>query len=273
MKVQNILIPLDFSENSINALKYASDMARLSGGCLFVLHAADPDSLVSDLKGNLAPEHLLELVKNEDYLRGIKVTTLLEKGNVTSLVLSEAKEHDIDMIIMGTQGAGNMSRNLIGTHTTAVIAKAECMVMAIPAQVTFSHIRKVVLAVDMDHRADKLVTDTIELFSKMEAALLLVYVGLDKDHKDEHDLEAMTEDMKRKTGYMRIDCAVIHSTHFRESIEQFAMDIDADVIATITHHRNVFESLFDPSQTKKMAYHLNIPLLSIPQKHKTTYFF
>jgi nucleotide-binding universal stress UspA family protein len=273
MKIQNILVPVDFSENSINALKYASDFARVSGAAIYVLHVTDTDSIENDLKGNLAPDHLLDLITREDYMRGITVKGILEKGNVTRLILAESKANQIDLVIMGTQGAGNMTRNLIGTHTSAVIAKSECMVLAIPSQVTFSHIRKVVMAIDLENRADKLVMDSISLFQKMEAAVLLVYVGTDKNHKEEHDLEEMAEDLKRTTGYLRIDCTVIHSNNFKESIEKFAMDIDADVIATITHHRNVFESIFDPSQTKQMSYHLNTPLMSIPQKHKTTFFF
>lgn len=273
MKVQNILVPVDFSENSINALKYAGDFARLSGAAVYVLHVTDPDAIENELKGNLSPEHLMELIRKEDYMRGLTVNDILENGNVTKLILSESKANNVDLIVMGTQGAGNMTRNLIGTHTSAVIGKAECMVLAIPSQVSFTHIRKVVLAVDMEHRADQLVLDTIELFRKMEAAILLVYVGKDKDHREAHDLEAMTEDMKRTTGYNRIDCTVLHSENFRDSIEQFALDIDADVMATITHHRTIFESIFDPSQTKRMAYHMNVPILSIPQKHKTTFFF
>ncbi|HEX5003654.1 MAG TPA: universal stress protein [Bacteroidia bacterium] len=273
MKVKNILVPVDFSENSLNALRYAGEFARTSGAGLFVLHVADPEALVNEVKGNLSPEHLLSIVKKEDYLYGLRITTIMEKGSVSALVAAESKENNIDLVIMGTQGAGNLQRSLIGTHTTAVISRSECMVLAVPSQVKFAPIRKVVLAIDMEHRADHLIQDTINLFSKMEAAVLLVYVGSDEHHKQEHDLELMTEEMKRSTGYNKIDCTVIHSHHFRESIEQFSMDIDADAIAMITHHRNVFESLFDPSQAKKMAYHMNTPLLAIPQKHKTTFFF
>jgi len=273
MKVKNILVPVDFSENSLNALRYAGEFARTSGAELFVLHVADPEALINEVKGNLSPDHLLNLIKKEDYLRGIRITTIMENGSVSDLVKKESKENNIDLIIMGTQGAGNLQRSMIGTHTSTVIAHSECMVLAVPSQVKFAPIRKAVLAIDMDHRADHLIQDTIKLFSNMDAAVLLVYVGGDQHHKQEHDLETMTEEMKRSTGYHKIDCTVIHSNHFRESIEQFSLDIDADAIAMITHHRNVFESLFDPSQTKKMAYHMNTPLLAIPQKHKTTFFF
>ena len=273
MKVRNILVPVDFSENSINALKYAADFARILNASICILHVTDPDSLLNELKGNLSPDHLMELIRKEDYMRGLTISTILEKGNVTTLILKESAANNIDLVIMGTQGAGNMSRDLFGTHTSAVIGKSECMVLAIPPEATFAHITKVVLAVDLSHRADHLVADTISMFKNMEAAVLLVYVGADKDQHGQHDLEMLTEEMKRQTGYHRIDCTVIHHGSFMDSIEQFAMDIDADVMTTITHHRNVFESIFDPSKTKRMAYHTHLPLLAIPQKHKTTFFF
>ncbi len=272
MKLKKILIPIDFSENSINALRYAAAFAKSSGACIFILHITDPDALENDLKGNLSPEHLLNLLKDSDYLSGIKTTAILESGKVSHLILEEAQKNNVDLIVMGTQGAGSMARNLIGTNTTHVVGKANCPVLAVPAEATFQSIRKVVLAVDLEHRSDHIIEEIVNLMKGQNAAILLAYAGVDKDGRFEKDLFELTKGIKERTGYERILAKVIHSSEFPMSLEAYALEIEADMVIMITHHRGVFESVFDPSQTKLMAYHTHIPLFVIPH-HKTPVFF
>ncbi|HMT29468.1 MAG TPA: universal stress protein [Bacteroidia bacterium] len=144
--------------------------------------------------------------------------------------------------------------------------------MAVPAQASYSQIKKMVLAVDLEHRADQLIEDIINTMKVQETAILLAYVGIDRDGHFQRDLEKMTDEMKIKSGYKKILCKVIHSDEFPGSLESYVTDIDADLLVMITHHRGVFEAIFDPSATKLYAYHTQIPLLAIPH-HKTPVFF
>ena len=272
MKLKKILIPIDFSENSLNALRYAAAFAKSSGAHLTILHVADPESLENDLKGNLAPEHLMGLLNQADYLNGLTITSILENGNIPQVVFDEARKNDSDLIVMGTQGAGNVARNIVGTNTTHVIAKANCPVLAVPAQATFNTIRKVVMAVDMDHRADKIIEEIVNLIKNLNAAILLAYVGKDHDTRFERDLLELVSGIKSRTGYERIISKVIHSSDFLPGITNYINDIEADILVMVTHHRGIFESIFDPSQTKLFAYHTTTPLLAIPH-HKTPVFF
>lgn len=272
MKIKKILSPIDFSENSINALKYAASFAKSSGASIFILHVTDPDSLVNDLKGNLSPEHLIELIKSEPYLSGIKITSILKNGNISKLILEESIKNDVDLVVMGTQGAGNMTRSLIGTNTTKVIGNTQCAVLAVPAGAIFNSVKKVVLAVDLEHRADNLIEDVVMTMKAQQASVLLAYVGLDLDGRFERDLVKLTDEIKSKSGYNKVLCKVIHSDAFPASLESFALDIEADMLVMITHHRGVFESIFDPSETKMYAYHTEIPLMAIPQHRKPVFF-
>jgi nucleotide-binding universal stress UspA family protein len=272
MKIKKILVPVDFSENSLNALRYAAAFAKSSGAALFILHVADPDALENELKGNLSPDHMLGLLKESEFLAGIKSTVIFRKGAVSPTILDESHKNDIDLVVMGTQGAGNMKRNLVGTHTTHVIQKSECPVLAVPAEATYNTVRKAVLAVDLEHRSDHLVEELVLLLKIQNAAILLTYVGSDPDGTFERDLQKLSDDLKERTSYQRILCKVIRSDRFPEDLETFALDIEADMLIMITHHRFVFESIFDPSKTRRYAYHTTIPLLAVPH-HKTPVFF
>lgn len=256
----------------MNALKYAIDFARGSGASIYVLHLADPELLVNDLKGNLSPEHLLDLLKSDKMFSGIKVTTICRKGKVADGILEESRANDIDLVVMGTQGAGNMARNLVGTNTTRVVSKSECAVLAIPAEAKFSGIKKVVLAVDLEHRSDHLIEDIVNTMKAQESAVLLVYVGIDENGHFERDLENLTDSIKKNTDYKKVLCKVLHTNDFPGSLENLAKDIEADLLVMITHHRGVLDSIFDPSETKLYAYHTTIPMMAVPHHKKPVYF-
>lgn len=273
MKISKILVPVDFSDISINALRYAAAFACASGAGITILHIADPDSIMNDIKGNLSPEHMIELLKAENYMKGIKTESVIKKGKVADLILAEAEKSEAGLIVMGTQGAGTLSRNLVGTNTTKVVGKSKCPVLAIPEEASYTTVRRVVLAVDLHHRADQVISDVVATMKVIGAAVLLVYV----DHKEilqhQHELDKLVSEIKAKTGYERIAGKVIKSDQFLVSIENFALDIEADILIMITHHRSILESLFDPSETKSFAYHTSIPLMAVPEVKTPVFFF
>ena len=56
----------------------------------------------------------------------------------------------------------------------------------------------------------------------------------------------------------------IHGTSFEESIQKFIQEKTIDVLVMITYQHGFWKSLFNPSKTKQMSFHLNVPLLAIP---------
>ncbi len=272
MKISKILVPIDFSPTSINALRYAVTFAKSSGASISIIHVTEPDSLVNDIKGNLSPDHLLDLLKAEPFLNGVELTSVFREGNIVNLILDEAKKSDIDLIIIGTRGTGTISRTLFGSNTTKVIRKAHCAVLSVPDEASYTPIRKVILAIDLEHRADKLIEQIINLVKLQQSAILLLYVGIDSDGRFERQLEELTAHLKLQTSYKKILCKVIPSNEFHESLESLSSDIEANMLVMITHHRAIMESIFDPSQTQLYAFHTHLPLLVIPQHIQPVFF-
>jgi nucleotide-binding universal stress UspA family protein len=268
-----VLVPTDFSVNSIIALRYAAGFAKNSGAGIFILHINNNPPLDQEIKSSDDPQHLIELLRKEEFLKGIKTSPIIREGNVVDAILDEAKKNDIDLIVMGTRGAGNIARNLFGTNTTKVIGKAECPVLAIPDEALFQPIRKVILSVDLKQKSEKVIEDFIDLVKIQNANLLLIYVHDDKSGEHQRELDRFTEELKNKSDYQRIVGKVIQSDFFPGAIENFALDIEADIIVMITHPRGIFERIFDPSATKLYAFHTTIPLLTLPHHRNPVFFF
>lgn len=272
MQVKRILAPVDFSENSITAVRYAAEFAKINRAEIFLIHVTDPDSLANELRGNLDPENLMELLRNESFMKGIKTTLILRKGKIANVILDESKLNEIDLIVMGTRGAGNAARNLFGTTATRVIGKSTCTVLAIPDEAVFRPMKKIVVATDMKQDSQQIIEEFISVIKKINAAVLLVYVGNDKEMNFKQGLEKLTAKLKLQTSYDKIVSKVIESSEFRMKLEDFALNIEADLLVMISHHRGIFESIFDPSESKLYAYHTTIPLMVI-QQHRTPVFF
>lgn len=141
--ITNILVPLDFSEHSAAALKYAVDLARHYEATLQLLHVFAP-VFYSVPEGYLLPgpaeitqvrsalEQELERAKHDACAGGaLIVKTLLLEGHPPSEILRVAREGGFDLIVMGTHGRTGVKHVLIGSVAENVVRHAPCPVLTV----------------------------------------------------------------------------------------------------------------------------------------------
>jgi nucleotide-binding universal stress UspA family protein len=143
--VQNILVPIDFSDVSKDMLEQAAALARAFPASLTLVHVAAPDP---DFVGyDVGPKHVREYRADElrgehrelqaaaEALReqGIEARALLIQGPTVEMVLKEAKKLAADAIVIGSHGHGAVHRLLLGSVSEGVLRGAECPVLVVPA--------------------------------------------------------------------------------------------------------------------------------------------
>lgn len=144
--MQNILVPIDFSEISKEVLRLAAEHAKAFSAELTLVHVAAPDP---DFVGyEVGPKHVREYRADElrgehrelqaeaDALReqGIAAKALLVQGPTVEMLLKEAKKLGADAIILGSHGHGAVHRLLLGSVGEGVLRGAECPVLVVPAR-------------------------------------------------------------------------------------------------------------------------------------------
>lgn len=147
---QNILIPVDGSEHANNALAVGSDLATHYGARVTVLH------VMEEIGSNRVPDGFAELGRIEhirmtetDVLTGVGreivdraalrcrelgVKTVREQlavGNPRREILRLAREDDVDLIVMGRRGLGQLSDLLLGSVSHRVTQGAECACLTV----------------------------------------------------------------------------------------------------------------------------------------------
>jgi nucleotide-binding universal stress UspA family protein len=146
MTFKKILCPVDFSDNSREAMCVAVELARTSQAMLVLLHVWDPPSWMTDYGIRLPNDALLEAQGLEEKkleawradaqrLGASEVSSKLLRGAPWDQIVSAASEDPrIDLIVMGTHGRTGLARALIGSVAERVVRHAPCTVLVIRAQ-------------------------------------------------------------------------------------------------------------------------------------------
>ncbi|HEX3726114.1 MAG TPA: universal stress protein [Pirellulales bacterium] len=144
ISIQRILVPTDFSEPSLAALKYGRAFAESFGATLRLLHVIE-DSLVSwpdEGAGIVTPMTTFEEIESEvrrrlesslspDDRLGIKVELITARGAASNEIVAYALNEQIDLVIMGTHGRKPAAHLLMGSVAEKVVRKAPCPVLIV----------------------------------------------------------------------------------------------------------------------------------------------
>jgi len=143
IELRRILVPIDFSEHSKNALKYAIPFAQQFKASIDLIYVVEPTTYPADFSfgqigfpqveeelrvhGN---EQLKNLIKNEV---GIKVTArkVVRTGKPFYEINQYAQEENIDLIVIATHGHSGMEHMLFGSTAEKVVRKAPCPVLVV----------------------------------------------------------------------------------------------------------------------------------------------
>lgn len=141
-QLKKVLVPLDFSEPSRKALRYAQAFAEQFGARLTLLHVVEPLSyppdfavvplLPPDAEGPRLQElakHLAELGRSVG--GGVETEPIVISGRPWQGVVDYAKEADVDLIIVSTHGYTGLKHVLLGSVTEKIVRHAPCPVLVV----------------------------------------------------------------------------------------------------------------------------------------------
>ena len=136
MRFRNILCPIDFSRTSMHALQHASILAEEYGAKLhlvnvFQLTIVDTDPRVGAYPVPLGLENVRQRLDELDSSATVEQHRKLLIGDPAAQILKYAKQHDIDLIVMGTHGHTGLEHLLMGSVAEYTVRHAHCPVVTI----------------------------------------------------------------------------------------------------------------------------------------------
>ncbi|MBI2817574.1 MAG: universal stress protein [Acidobacteria bacterium] len=175
LSIRRILCPMDFSEFSRGALRYATSLAQHFSANLYIQHTAEiPASLLTVGAEPMAIEQWrqqLPRVERELWqlvrASGVSPTqsrVIVNEGQVVDQILETISKENIDLLVMGTHGHKGFRHLLLGSTAEASIHKAPCPVLVIghprkhfafPDQPDKIQLRTILLATDFSPHSDR----------------------------------------------------------------------------------------------------------------------
>lgn len=274
MKIKNILVPIDFSECSKNALKIAISLAKAFDAKIHMVNAVHVhhphpdfmggsliDSIMIDYE-NQVKESFEELESEIIELKDVPHEADRFISYLTDAIHAESEQKDIDLIVMGTRSDHDKIEHLIGTRSTDIIEASKVPVIVIPDNVKAFHPKKIGFASDLSEVKNyaklKLVSTLAGHFG---ASILVFSIVEDPDKLSTVEQKRLKEITSQFTEH---DCSarVVQSKSVREGIVEFAKSHELDMLSMIPRNRSFFDKIFKSSVTKNIAVDIDIPLLS-----------
>ncbi len=274
-----ILVPTDFSENAANALDYAVQIAKTTRSRIILLHTFQipvmdtsvPTFMVQSMieeEEKRCEEELSKIAndiarqKYQGTEESVDCEYIVKQGFAVEEILYYSREKDARMVIMGTQGASGIKRIILGSNTAYVIERTTVPVIAVPAKASWQPIQKVVYATELQDGDESVVKSLVVFCRLFKATITILHIGKSETDEIKEKLERFKQKVAEVTNYSRLDYQVFSHPSVPEGISKYLEENNVNLLAMVSHKRNLFSQLFSASLTKKMAFHSEIPLMA-----------
>jgi len=262
--MNKVIVPVDFSETSLNAAKYAADLcAGYPGVKIILYHLAE-----SEVDAVSAPERLDELCKSLSSGNDLSIESKSVKGNsfldhLEILVKSELA----DLVVMGITPRSELAQKFVSSNTLKFAETGTCPVLIVQEAATYGGLKNVMLASDLENTYYSTPAASIKQFlATFNPALHIVNVN------SEHYI-ALTEHHEKEKKAL-IDHFAEFNPEFYflrffdvdEGLDVFAKEKNIDLIITIQRDHSLMHRLFKPSQTKNISYNGSAPVLVVHEE-------
>ncbi|GAL64733.1 universal stress protein [Algibacter lectus] len=275
--MKKIIVPVDFSEHSEYALKTAAKLAKKHDAEVLALHMLEMSTEALSVSDELLGQKAVFFMKlaekkfndflDKDYLEGVKITPIIKHLKVFSEVNDVAKQHDADIIVMGSHGANGFEEMFIGSNTERVVRSSEIPVLVVKSNVANINFDVVALACDFSEESIESYHHTMEMFQDIASKIYLVHVNLPNEKfSSTAQLEKMAVNFFTKADkHLRSLENVRYVSDYTvdDGIVNFSNKHNVDLIVMPTHGRKGLARFFKGSVGEEVVNHSPIPVLTL----------
>ena len=276
-KKTKILVPVDFSPCSENALNYAFFMADKIDATIEILHVAIFDTPPLDYPSFtvVATDEKIKMARtkmNETTERVRKrlefspdIETDIEIGIPDTKIVEVASRDDVDLIIMGTQGENSMWDKFLGSTTADVLKYSSCPVLVIPEKAKFREEMVIGYATDFSAADPFEIWKASKLLQPIQSEVIVVHLNDKKEYLEEEIAEMETY-FSENAPAIDISFHCIFTENMVDDLNVFIDKYNISTMVMFKPKRTFFERLFHKSFTKTMAMKTEVPLLILNEK-------
>ena len=274
-----ILLPTDFSENSLKAIRYALKVYKDIKTTFYLLHTYTPPVYQTEyVIGSPGQIGLGDVLQESSMTQLEKLKSELEHefpnpnhtfivhsafNTLINEVLETVAAENIDVIIMGTKGVTGATEILFGTYTVHVIKKAKCPIIAVPPNFKYEAPKEILFPTDyeIEYKKGNMQTLlTIATQHKSRINVMHVRTGYDLTSNQEKQKAALEKLLGNQALFHELpDNGII------EAINEFQIKQKINLLVMVKNKHTFLERLFIEPIIKKIGLHITVPFMVLPQ--------
>lgn len=276
IKTNKILIPIDFSETSLEAIKHACLILKYSLGEITLLHVhkkrdvldfISPEHEANDtLVTNFVSKKLEELAEKIRKENNLTVSTIISLGNITTEVMNVVEQNKIDLIIMGTRGRDSDNNKFMGSNAYRVIAKSKIPVIAVHSSYANPAYQNILIPIDTSEHSRQKVDSAVYLAKKLNAQLSVIGLIGKGEETYTYKMEVIMGQIQKLAKDKNISCVTEIQTSVNRAVATLAYckKINADLIVIMTDQHAEFSSIILGTYAHQLINESTAPVLCIP---------
>ncbi len=277
--MKRVLVPIDFSESSLNALKFGIQIANKLQASLRVVHVRNKklaqkylqhkvQALLNDDVEVWLDDVIKEYKESYRVLNGVFDSKILE-GNVFKEISNQAKYDDTTLIVIGTHGASGFEDKYIGSNAFRLVNASTVPVLTVRPERDWRGIDKVILPVTMHKSSRQKVPAVVGLAKLFDAKVHVVGLkenGFSLLESRVNSFVKQTVKFIEKNTDLKVESEILTGKVKSSLLMDYAAKIDADVLATnVNHSSTPFENFFKPF-ANELINESACPVLVVPTK-------
>ena len=276
-----ILLPVDFSDNSWNAVKYALQLLKNESCIFYIVNVYTPTIYNMEYMTSSTNIYDLEDITQKTSVRGLdeikkrilneyqnpqhQVETISSFNSLIPEIKKLVKEKEINLIVMGTKGATGAKQILFGSNTIHALKNATCPFLAIPDKFEYKKITNILFPTDYKINYDSSQINTmLEIVNTDDATLNVLNVSFGYElSENQKNSKSILESYLNKAN------TIYHSVpdkDLQEAINDFQLKTKIEMLIMINNKHSFFENIFFQNIIKQIGFHLNVPFLVLPTK-------
>ena len=273
-----VLIPVDFSETSLLAIKHGAFFAQYTKADLYLLHVINtkfgatnmflPVISMEDYADieKKAGAKLDELTHDIQQEFGVNVKCLVRIGSASNIITEVSKELNISLIVMGTHGYSPLQELVIGSTALKVFTKAHCPTMAMNSSSTHKGYQKIVLPLDNTANTKQKVNYAIGFAKKFNATLHLLAL-LEKDEADQLPVtKTLLNQIKTRADEQGV---TVHSeiltdvSNSAKATVKYCDDNNCDLVIMMTDQDSEISGFFLGPYAQQIIHLSKVPVIAL----------
>jgi len=276
-----ILVPIDFSEQSMIALEQSYNLAKLSHSSITLLNViktgssfwgifSDNEKKDFELK---IEQKLRKTAKSVEEKIGIDVGVIMRMGKVSEEILRVADYLAPKLIVMGTTSGINISRKIVGSRTLHIIKTSKYPILSVKGKDHTQGCENILLPIDATKETIQKVDLAIDLALLFKAKITVVS-AISKSKKKHLKLISISlDEIKNRIEQSNIICDIetFYTSDSKDSMAKeiigLAHKVNADLLMIMTQQEKGLSEFFLGSLARNIIFSSDIPVLTtIPRK-------